>query len=204
MDIKNDAIVVIIGIFSWLLIMYLYAFLSTTYANTYFGIVFNALWFYFPAYASNCAPVFASKLTCFASFSTPIDLGYKLGKNPIFGKTKTIRGLIIGVSFGILTGVVAKFFKEDGLNMFVGGILGVGAMLGDLAGSFIKRRLSLPSGANLFFLDQIDFLLGPTPLLILFNKFKIEYLLVVLIITVPMNLITSKILFKLKLKDKPW
>ncbi|MBI4360545.1 CDP-2,3-bis-(O-geranylgeranyl)-sn-glycerol synthase [Candidatus Micrarchaeota archaeon] len=116
--------------------------------------------FIFPAYVANAVPVlFAGK--------TPIDLGESLDDgHRFFGKGKTVRGFLAGVVAGTASGAAIAYAQPGFLPALslwektaLAFLLGVGAMLGDLAGSFVKRRLRVPSGGKIRFLDQMPFLL---------------------------------------------
>ncbi len=87
-----------------------------------------------------------------------------------------------------------------------------GAALGDLIGSFLKRRVNIPSGEPFWIVDQIDFAL----IAILFSFipsiiFNFKYLspdlnliVFLLILTPSVNIIANSIAYVLKLKDVPW
>ncbi len=68
---------------------------------------------------------------------------------PIFGRHKTIRGIIAGVTGGTLA------FYLLGVSWWVATIAALLAMIGDLASSFIKRRSTFASGEDVVVLDQI-------------------------------------------------
>ena len=58
---------------------------------------------------------------------------------------------------GILEGFVFGFRK---LSCTVCVLIPLGALLGDLTGAFIKRRLGIQPGGLLPIVDQIDFVVG--------------------------------------------
>jgi CDP-2,3-bis-(O-geranylgeranyl)-sn-glycerol synthase len=80
-----------------------------------------------------------------------------------------------------------------------------GALLGDLAGAFLKRRLNIPPGGLLPIVDQVDFIVGAIlfSLLIPFGL-SWELIVAVLILTPPMHLLTNFVAYKLGLKNNPW
>lgn len=127
-----------------------------------------------------------------------IDAGVKLmDSQPIFGKNKTIKGFIGGV----LTGGVVGILLSQG---FWGFILATGALLGDLGGAFIKRRLKMEPGQPFPLLDQYDFVIGAFLISELFNPVdKTEFLL--FLITTPLaHLAANFVAYKLGLKKVPW
>ncbi|MFA5106330.1 MAG: CDP-2,3-bis-(O-geranylgeranyl)-sn-glycerol synthase [Candidatus Micrarchaeia archaeon] len=114
-----------------------------------------------PAYFANAAPVLLGS-------GTPIDLKRKLwdGKRA-FGDGKTIRGFVSGVLAGTFIGGLCGIFLPTSAYYlypvpyfyYVAGlVLSFGTMLGDLLGSFFKRRLGMKRGHPSFLLDQLFFL----------------------------------------------
>ncbi|MEM3816256.1 MAG: CDP-2,3-bis-(O-geranylgeranyl)-sn-glycerol synthase, partial [Candidatus Bathyarchaeia archaeon] len=119
--------------------------------------IFNALYYIFPAYCANASPVLFGG-------GKPIDFGRKfIDGKPIFGPHKTYRGFIFGLLVGTLVGYVQEFIAPTyGLpagSVLRGFSLSLGALTGDLIGSFIKRRLNLKPGAPLPVIDQLSFVI---------------------------------------------
>ena len=117
--------------------------------------IISALILIAPAYCANASPVIFGG-------GKPIDCEKKFfdGK-PIFGSHKTYRGFISGLLIGTFVGWVQETFAPSaGLpqgSTLLGFTLSIGALLGDLVGSFIKRRLNLKPGVSLPVIDQISF-----------------------------------------------
>ncbi|MFZ0966029.1 MAG: CDP-2,3-bis-(O-geranylgeranyl)-sn-glycerol synthase [Candidatus Bathyarchaeia archaeon] len=161
-------------------------------------LIIEALKFIFPAYCANAIPVITGG-------GYPIDFGKKFfdGK-PILGKNKTFQGFFSGLIIGTTVGLVESAFF--GYPLLFGLLLSLGALFGDLAGAFVKRRLGLASGELLPVIDQVDFIIGailfsfPLSLQIL----SWELILVVLIVTPPIHLLTNFAAYKLGLKNNPW
>ena len=162
-------------------------------------LIIEALKFIFPAYCANAIPVITGG-------GYPVDFGKKFfdGK-PIFGKNKTFRGFFSGLIVGMTVGFVESAFFPDYPFLF-GLLLSLGALLGDLTGAFVKRRLGLAPGDLLPVIDQVDFVIGailfslPLHLQVLSG----ELILVVLIITPLIHLATNFSAYKLGLKSNPW
>jgi CDP-2,3-bis-(O-geranylgeranyl)-sn-glycerol synthase len=170
-----------------------------------------ALWIMLPAYVPN--PVAA-----LAGGGTPIDLGksYSDG-NRIFGDGKTFRGLIAGILAGIITGLVliwlAGRFPLASLpdHTFLSvTLLATGALLGDLAKSFFKRRFGKERGTKWPVADQYDLVAGAFLLLLigdptwLFANVTLPVFLIILIITPVLHRATNIIGYVFKVKEVPW
>ncbi len=158
-----------------------------------------AIWSIFPAYVANAAPVVLGG-------GRSIDGGKKFSDGrPIFGPGKTIRGFVAGLIAGTIFAMLQGFaFDLLYLYSLRGFLLSLGALTGDLLGSFIKRRMNLERGAPAPVMDQLGFvvvaLLFASPL---FTP-SWEVVLTILIITLPIHLATNFIGHRLKLKDRPW
>ncbi len=158
-----------------------------------------AIWFILPAYIANATPVVLGG-------GTPIDGGRKFTDGrPIFGPGKTIRGFVTGLAagtiFSALQGIVAGQIYT---YLLLGFLLAVGALTGDLMGSFLKRRLNIQRGASAPVLDQLGFV----ALAIVFASPVMlpgwEVILAILIITPPIHLATNFGGYKLGLKSRPY
>jgi CDP-2,3-bis-(O-geranylgeranyl)-sn-glycerol synthase len=159
-------------------------------------LIVEALKFIFPAYCANAAPVIAGG-------GTPMDFGKNFvdGKR-IFGKNKTHRGFFFGLAVGVTVGLVEVMFFNYPLLFSV--LSPLGALLGDLAAAFLKRRLGIAPGGLLPVIDQVDFVVGALvfslPLAIIYWELAVT----VLVITPPIHLFTNFLAYKLKLKKNPW
>jgi CDP-2,3-bis-(O-geranylgeranyl)-sn-glycerol synthase len=83
-------------------------------------------------------------------------------------------------------------------------MLGFGAMTGDSVGSFIKRRFDLKRGQKAPLLDQLDFLFGALLMASLFVTIKLEWIILLTVITPLIHLVASIIAYRLKVKKEPW
>lgn len=105
---------------------------------------------------ANGAPVIAERLLR-RRFDLAIDFGIHLADDrPLFGRTKTWRGLLAAALMAALTAVIFDIAPVSGM------IFGLLAMLGDLASSFIKRRKGLPESSRARVLDTVPEALLPT------------------------------------------
>lgn len=98
-------------------------------------------------------PVIAAKYNWLPQLNYPLDFNKTFRGRRVFGAHKTWRGLIIGVIFGSITGLFLS-------SLFAGGLLGVGALVGDAVKSFFKRQLKIDSGHPWFPFDQVDYILS--------------------------------------------
>jgi CDP-2,3-bis-(O-geranylgeranyl)-sn-glycerol synthase len=167
-------------------------------------IIVAALKFIFPAYCANATPVLAGG-------GTRMDFGKNFfdGKR-IFGNNKTFRGFFFGWGVGIGVGLVeGMVFGFQNYPVLFSLLVPLGALLGDLTGAFIKRRLSIAPGGLLPIVDQIDFVVGALvfsiPLaLVSWAGLTWQVAVAVLLITPPIHLFTNFVAYKLKLKKHPW
>jgi CDP-2,3-bis-(O-geranylgeranyl)-sn-glycerol synthase len=162
-----------------------------------------ALYFIFPAYCANAAPVIFGG-------GTSIDFGKTfLDGKPIFGSHKTIRGFFAGLIVGTLVGFVLQIVSPLQSVLFrydasLGFVLSLGALVGDLFDSFIKRRLGFPPGSSFPIADQLDFVVGALLFSLMVSPLLPLHILIVLIITPPIHLVTNFLAFRLGVKSTPW
>jgi CDP-2,3-bis-(O-geranylgeranyl)-sn-glycerol synthase len=159
-------------------------------------LIIEALKFIFPAYCANAAPVIAGG-------GKPMDFGKNfLDGNRVFGKNKTFRGFFFGLAVGVAVGLVecALF----GYPFLFSVLTPLGALLGDLAAAFLKRRLGIAPGGLLPIIDQVDFVVGALLFSLPLAIVSWELAAAVIIITPPIHLLTNYVAYKLKLKKNPW
>ncbi len=154
---------------------------------------------------------FANSSAMILGGKTPVDFGAKLpdGK-PVFGRGKTFRGLAAGISVGMLVTLLINRMLLDGTApplpqyVLLGFLLSVGALLGDMAGSFIKRRLGIEQGKPVLFLDQLGFVAGG----IIFGLPAYVPSLLEIAVMAGLTLLVHRaanyIAYKISLKKVPW
>ncbi len=176
-----------------------------------------AIWFGLPAWIANATPVLGGG-------GPTIDGGrfYRDGRR-IFGDGKTIRGLIVGMFFGTLTGLFqtlsvpflypvleeyvvvtpameAVFY----MTMPIAFLMSVGALTGDLIGSFIKRRMCVKSGDPSPMLDQLGFII----LALIFVAPLIQpnpiFTSVLILTTLAIHWMSNALGYVMGLKKHPW
>lgn len=166
--------------------------------------VAHALYFIFPAYCANAAPVIFGG-------GHPIDAGRTfIDGKPILGSHKTVRGFFAGLIVGTLVGFVLQIVSPLQSVLFrynasLGFVLSLGALVGDLFDSFVKRRLGIPPGSSFPIADQLDFVVGALLFSLLVTALPdLLIILIVLIITPPIHLATNFLAFVLGVKSTPW
>jgi len=83
-------------------------------------------------------------------------------------------------------------------------ILSIGALLGDLVGSFLKRRVDLRSGAPSPMLDQLGFVLMALILAAPFLQPDPVYPTILILVTLVIHWVSNAGSYLLGLKKNPW
>lgn len=177
------------------------------------GTVALAVWAMLPAYVPNNVAVLAGG-------GRPIDAGHTLDGRRVLGDGKTWRGTAAGITVGVALALLLNAARpgvEGALGLSLprfppGAILGLplGALLGDIGASFLKRRTGRERGAPFPGVDQLDFVVGALALTAALTTdwflatFTPPVLLVVVVLTPLLHVGTNWIAFRLGLKDEPW
>ena len=160
------------------------------------GLISSALLFIGPAYFANAAPLVLGG-------GASLDGGRSLADGrPIFGPHKTVRGVIAGIVAGTLIGL-AESVVDSRLGI-AGFMIALGAILGDLLGAFVKRRLKVEPGRAFPVLDQLDFILGSVVLGYPFFQVGLISILLVVVVTPPIHLATNYGAYRLGIKKTQW
>ena len=175
--------------------------------------VATALWAMLPAYVPNNAAVLFGG-------GRPIDGGRTMGGRRLLGGGKTWRGAAAGWLAGVGAALLLRALRlPAGTALGVGFpavplaaafALPLGAMLGDIGASFLKRRTGRERGAPFPGLDQLDFVVGALLLGVLaapswfLDIFTLPVLVVVLVATPILHVVTNAAAYYLRLKDEPW
>jgi CDP-2,3-bis-(O-geranylgeranyl)-sn-glycerol synthase len=157
----------------------------------------DALVFIFPAYCANAVPVIFGG-------GRPLDGGRLFwdGK-PVLGSHKTVRGFVSGLAVGTLAGFGLSLLNID-YSILLGFIVSLGALLGALAESFFKSRLSLAPGAAFPVADQLDFVVGALLFSLLVSPPSWQVTIVVILVTPPIHLLTNLVAYRMGVKKEPW
>jgi len=171
-------------------------------------LIGRAIYLMLPAYMANMSAVVTGK------GGKPIDKGKEWRGKLIFGRGKTWRGLVGGSIAGWIVGIIMVAihspFGELPQALLPPFMLSFGALLGDLGGSFIKRRIGIERGKPAPILDQLDFVAGSLVLTLLVchdwftEAVTVDLLAAILILTPILHFLANYSAYKLKLKDVPW
>jgi CDP-2,3-bis-(O-geranylgeranyl)-sn-glycerol synthase len=177
------------------------------------AVVVVGIWAMLPAYVPNNVAVVAGG-------GAPIDGGRTWRGDRILGDGKTWRGTAVGVTTGAglalllnaarpfavgATGVEVPSFP---LRVVVA--LPLGALLGDILASFLKRRTGRQRGAAFPGVDQMDFVVVSLALTAavapgwFLETFWPWVLGVVVVVTPALHLLANWFAFQLGLKDEPY
>ncbi|MDY6966142.1 MAG: CDP-2,3-bis-(O-geranylgeranyl)-sn-glycerol synthase [Halobacteriota archaeon] len=179
--------------------------------NTIIYVISAAFWLMIPAYLPNSAA---------ALIKGELPLDFKknfIDGRRILGDGKTYRGFIGGTLCGFIIGLIQMISVET-YNPFgmphleVIGILclSFGAMFGDSAASFIKRRLGLKRGDMFPVVDQLDFVFGAWFICLIFTRewflsvFTLDIIIATIVITPIIHIGVNRIAYKMGKKDVPW
>lgn len=157
----------------------------------------SALVFILPSYAANSVPAVFGE-------GTPIDLGRRfIDGERIFGSHKTVRGFVGGLLAGLLVSVLMGLLISSEL-LFLCSLVSIGALLGDLGGAFIKRRMKHPPGYPLPLLDQLDFVFGGLLVLYPFHRPSPGAVFLILLFTPAIHLLANMLAYFLRIKKNFW
>lgn len=166
----------------------------------------SLLLFILPAYVANATPVIMGG-------GDGIDGGmHWVDGRRVLGKGKTLRGtlsgILAGTIVGIILGVLAPGWFLAGFalstKLIIAFLLSLGAMAGDIFGSFIKRRMGFADGGKVEFLDQLLFLAGALVFALPFFVPSLLQVILLAALTYLIHKLTNWAAHKLKLKNVPW
>jgi len=157
----------------------------------------SALYIIVPAYCTNGAPVIFGG-------GPPIDMGKSLSDgNRILGDNKTMRGILSGFVVGAIVGAFGYYLFSKDLFL-IAFSASVGALLGDLVGAFLKRRLRIKPGDSLPGLDQLDFVLGALLFVSFVYRLSLGAIAILLFVTPPIHFLMNVVAYRLGLKKNYW
>lgn len=179
-----------------------------------------SFWYVLPAYVANGFAVFSKVVRN----RHPIDGGrlFRDGR-PVLGHGKSWEGFVIGVVSGVCIGCLEyitapllfdiivqhlvlppELYSIVFVSIIQVFLVALGALFGDLIGSFIKRRLNISRGRSAPILDQLDFLVVALLLGALVNPLPLVFVVFLLLVTPIIHLVANIVGYLLKLKKEPW
>lgn len=182
-----------------------------------FEAILTAIWFFLPAGLANTAPVIAMKIPFLKKFNAPLDFGIEIGGARLFGKNKSIRGLIAGIIVGIVVVLLQQniYMQSDYLKesinldyslinpLILGSLFALGALLGDAIESSFKRRIGVAPGKAWFPFDQLDYIIGGVAFTLLYVQLNLLEYVLIFLIWFTLHPISTVIGYFLKLKESP-
>lgn len=175
-------------------------------------VCLSAIFFMLPAYLSNISGL------AFGG-TTPLD-GKRnfIDSRRLIGDGVTIEGLVHGAIIGTIVGAILGLVFPNFLDLYnysiipiaytnifngalMGFLLGFGALIGDAAGSFIKRRLKIDRGKPAPILDQLDFVAGALFFGTILVNFSLEFIILTCIISMILHLSANICAYLIGMKD---
>jgi len=180
--------------------------------NEFIFFIIKCIYFMLPAYLANMMPVFAKKINF---LNIPVDFNKKWKGKPILGSHKTWRGLFFGVLAGIIIAYIQfllyKFpsfanvsFIDYSKWFLIGLLLSSGALAGDMAESFFKRRADIKPGKPFIPWDQLDYAVGAVLFVFIVYPLSFLQIITILLISFLGHILFSHIGYYLKLKKVKW
>jgi CDP-2,3-bis-(O-geranylgeranyl)-sn-glycerol synthase len=169
-------------------------------------LILQSLWLIAPAYMANgFPPLMGGK--------APIDFGKSFRGARIFGDGKTWEGTVGGIIAGIVIGLLQVGFQKDlepiglalpHITIILVIALCVGTMVGDIAGSFLKRRMGMTRGQSAPLMDQAGFLIAAFIIASLVYALPLDIMIILLLITPPIHWLANIFGYYTKFKKTPW
>jgi hypothetical protein len=147
---------------------------------------------------ANATPIVAKKIFG-PRFARSLDSGIIFfDGRPLFGPSKTIRGIVASILITTASGPLI------GLDLTIGAIVASATMAGDLFSSFVKRRLNLPPSSQALGLDQVPESLFP--MLACRDALSLTIADIALVVGIFFigELILSRLLYRVHLRDEPY
>ena len=173
-------------------------------------LIISATYLFLPALIANAMPVIV--VGNIMRRKTPINGGLVfVNGEPLLGGSKTWEGFTSGILGGMLVGVAIALLVSNPYWILYSIVMSLGAMIGDLANSFIKRRLHIKAGNPFIPLDQLSFILSSYALVkilgmdvLLGKEITLVHLSIMTYVALVLHPLANLIAYILKLKDRPW
>ncbi len=178
-------------------------------------VLFQSLSLLLPILCSGLVLILVIRRNWFAWLDKPLDLGWRFRGQPLFGRNKTFRGLVVHIVVAVVvvsalhpsamvSDLVSPMFKAEPIGL--GLLLAIGYVGAELVNSFIKRRLGVPAGGQSSrgqrlqrFFDTADGIFGSGVVVVLHGVTPIV-LMVSGVLGLAAHLSTDALMRKLRLK----
>ena len=148
--------------------------------------------------AANGTPVIA-KTILGQRFAHPVDAGVQFWDGqPVLGPSKTVRGIAVSLVATILASALL------GMGWKLGALVSLMSMAGDLLSSFLKRRMKLAPSSMVLGLDQLPEALLPLLVCAQILGFSLADIVAIAAAFFVGELLLSRLLFRLHLRDTPY
>jgi len=153
-----------------------------------------------PAYLANMTPPFTR---FWPGWNRPISERW-------LGSHKTVVGAVAGMAVAVVVALIQSRMSWRGSVVdyrkwpLIGLLLGAGAMGGDVAKSFLKRRLGIAPGARWIPADQLDFVIGALILIAPLARLTWVDVALTLAISFVGDVAVNQIAFMLGVRDTKW
>lgn len=177
-------------------------------------MILTIIYYLLPAATANIGASVSSKI--FPKWNTPIDQHKTYRKHPILGNHKTIRGFVCGSIIGFIVYIIQiylynnssflnriSYINYNNYPLYFGLLLSSGALLGDLAKSFFKRQMNIPSGKTWLPFDQIDWIIGSLIITSLVTTYNALFILLAISIGFTLHLVVKAIGYLAKIEKTP-
>lgn len=168
-------------------------------------LLLQAFWFIAPAYAANGFPPLMRG-------RVPLDGRKMFRGHRLLGGGKTLEGLLGGIVFGVFIGSL-QIYGQDYLPPELGlakmtfpivFLLTIGTMVGDIGGSFVKRRMGMKRGDRALFLDQLGFLLMAFLFVWPVHIPKLDIMVILVALTPIIHWLSNVFGYWIRVKRNPW
>jgi len=170
-----------------------------------FSLLLNYLWFIVITYVTNGSLLAGVSIIKRVPKSglrnkllTPLDFNKKFFDGRVLiGDHKPIAGFFIAILWSILFFLVYRHTFALFLPLAV--------FVGDILGSFLKRRLGMKNGESLIVVDQLNFFAASYIVVIWLGiNFPFSDFLLLSVLTFFVHIATNIFAYKIRMKDKPW
>lgn len=163
--------------------------------------ILKILWIFLPGAFANMAPLIFQRINF---LNIPIN-------KKLFGENKTYRGLFFGIVLSIMIAFLQRLsgalfrsieiINYNEINIFIFGLfMGLGALMGDLLKSLIKRKLNIAPGKSFPIFDQIDWIIGVIIVLRFYINITIDFIVISILLLGTLHFLTNIVSYKLRIR----